>query len=34
MKLLVVESFFCIVIGGWIGRFELFKKKAAKDAFR
>ena len=33
MKLPVVESFFCRVIGGWIGQFELFKRKAAKDAF-
>ena len=30
---LVVESVFCIVIGGWIWQLEFCKKNATKDVF-
>ena len=32
-EILVVDSLFCIVIGGWIAEFKLFKRNATKGVF-
>ena len=32
-EILVVDSAFCVVIGGWIEKFELFKRNPTKNFF-